>query len=1032
MENRPAFCVSFVYMRSTLSIIAVFLPALALAEKVDFTTQVQPIFSENCYACHGPDEEAVESGLRLDVHELALKGGESGKAIVPGDAAASLILKRITHTDPDEIMPPPNKKKALKPEQVAVIRQWIEEGAEWGTHWAFLAPERPQVPAVKDSVWVKTPIDRFVLAKLEAQGAKPSPAADPATLLRRLSLDLTGLPPTLEELSAIGKTEVEVTRLISSPHFGERWAREWLDAGRYADSAGYEKDLPRFHHFYRDWVVSAMNSNMPYDDFVVKQIAGDLLPGATQGDRIATGFLRNSMTNEEGGVKPEQFRIEGIFDRIDAVGKSVLGLTAQCAQCHTHKYDPLTHDEYYGMYAYLNGIEETSIAALLPSAKEETDSLLAEIVSIDREIVEKSPDATVAFEKWQQEMLALPRTEWHALELYQLGDSGQKYLPLPDKSIINKGYAATRGTEAFSSSLEIPEIRSARLELMNDAYLPMSGPGRSTRGTGALSEFKLEAGSDPEKVEPLPFVNPVASVNPAVTALDHSLHPGTAKREPDDRKTGPASFALDDDVKTAWTNERDPARNHDPAVLTFELAEPFQTGGTAHFKYTLTQRHGGFTSDDNMTYNLGRIRLSVAATLPNALDQLPPLVLEALLADTGKRTSEQATHLFAHWRESNPSFAAETAKIEALYAKVPQPTWVLVAAETDEKRETRLFERGEQTHPKHVVTPHVPAFLHPLPPGDPESRLTFAKWLVDAKSPVAARVFVNRVWQAYFGTGLLETSEDFGHQAAAPSHPELLDWLAVEFMESGWDMKHIHQLITTSATYQQASVMSPAMRDLDPNNRLLAHGPRLRVPAETVRDIQLASSGLLDPSLGGRSVFPPAPGYLFQRPASYGPKTWFVEKDSNRYRRALYTFRFRSVPYPMLVTFDAPTGAVSCVRRTVSTTPLQALVTLNEQVSLESALGLAHLMLTDTGKLSERVSRGFVRCTSREPESDEIDALVSVYENGLTADPEQVKLFLESYQPVTLDLSAHPLPELSAATAVARVLLNLDETITKN
>ena len=321
MENRPAFCVSFVYMRSTLSIIAVFLPALALAEKVDFTTQVQPIFSENCYACHGPDEEAVESGLRLDVHELALKGGESGKAIVPGDAAASLILKRITHTDPDEIMPPPNKKKALKPEQVAVIRQWIEEGAEWGTHWAFLAPERPQVPAVKDSVWVKTPIDRFVLAKLEAQGAKPSPAADPATLLRRLSLDLTGLPPTLEELSAIGKTEVEVTRLISSPHFGERWAREWLDAGRYADSAGYEKDLPRFHHFYRDWVVSAFNQNLPYNDFITWQLAGDLLPEASQEQKIATGFLRNNPTSNEGGIIDEDYRIKYLIDRINTTSE---------------------------------------------------------------------------------------------------------------------------------------------------------------------------------------------------------------------------------------------------------------------------------------------------------------------------------------------------------------------------------------------------------------------------------------------------------------------------------------------------------------------------------------------------------------------------------------------------------------------------------------------------------------------------------------------------------------------------------------
>lgn len=1019
-------------MRFHLHALVAFLPALVLADKIDFTTQIQPILSENCYACHGPDETKMEGGLRLDVRKLALKGGDSGKAIVPGDTGASLILERITHTDPDEIMPPPEKKKPLKSEQVALIRQWIAEGAEWGVHWAFKAPQRPPLPEVKDTAWVKNPIDHFILSKLEGQTLKPSPPADPATLLRRLSLDLTGLPPGLDELSRISTPEADAERLMASPHFGERWARVWLDAARYADSAGYEKDLPRHHHFYRDWVVSAMNSNMPYNDFILKQIAGDLLPGATQDDRIATGFLRNSMTNEEGGAKPEQFRIEGVIDRIDAIGKSVLGLTAQCAQCHTHKYDPLTHDEYFGMFAFLNGVEETSIAAHTTQEKNATDALLAEIMAIDEGVRKSSAEVESAFAKWQSELLALPRTEWHALELYQLGDSGQKYWPLPDKSVINMGYAATRGSESFTSSLEIPEIRSARLEVMNDPYLPMNGPGRSSHGTGALTEFVLNAGADPAKLTKLAFTKATASVNPPITPLDPMRFPATAERKPDERTTGPAAFALDGNQKTAWTNERDPARNHDPAVLTFELAEPFKTTGTTHFRYGLVQNHGGFNSDDTQTYNLGRIRLSVSATVPNALDNLPPLVLEALLTDPSKRNSEQERRLFAHWRENNPAFAAETAKINALYAKVPPQTWALVAAETREKRETRLFERGVQTQPKHVVKPHVPAFLHPLPPGEPESRLTFAKWLVDPQSPTTARRLVNSLWQAYFGIGLLETSEDFGHQAARPSHPELLDWLACEFMESGWDMKHIHRLIVTSATYRQSSVASPALREMDPKNRLLAAGPRLRVPAESVRDIQLASSGLLDLKLGGRSVFPPAPGYLFQKPVSYGPKTWDVETDSNRYRRALYTFRFRSVPYPMLVAFDAPSGSASCVRRTVSTSPMQALVTLNEQVSVEAALALSHLILTDNGSLEERLSRAFTRCTSRVPDAEELASLKSLYEASLATDPAETRTLLEHHRPVTVDLSAHPMPELAAATAVARVLLNLDETITKN
>ncbi len=1020
-------------MISRAALLLILIPAPVMAA-VNFITQIQPILSQNCYACHGPDEAAGKSGLRLDTREKALKGGDDGKVIVPGDPDASELIKRITHRDPDEIMPPPEKKKALPPEQVALIRQWIAEGAEWGTHWGFTAPERPAVPSVKNREWVKNPIDAFVLARLEEQRLSPAEPADATTLLRRLSLDLIGLPPTLEEISAMKTPEDEIERLIASPHFGERWGREWLDAARYSDSAGYEKDLARMHHFYRDWVVNALNANMPYNEFVIKQIAGDLLPNATQDDRIATGFLRNSMTNEEGGAKPEQFRIEGIFDRIDAIGKSMLGLTVQCAQCHSHKYDPLTHEEYYGMFAFLNGIEETSLPAYTNAERKTADQLLAEISAIDAKLRESSPEIEKSYSQWQQQLLALPRTEWHSLELYQLGDSGQKYWPQPDHSIINMGYANTRGTEVFTSSLEIPEIRSARLELMNDPYLPMNGPGRSTRGTGALTEFVLRAGADPEKVEPLKWVNPVASVNPTEKPLDPMRFPTDGKRLADDRKTGPIAFALDGNEKTAWTHERDAARNNDPAALTFELAEPFKTEGKIHFKYNLVARHGGYNSDENQTFNLGRIRLSVASTLPNALDQLPPLVLESLLLDSTKRSPEQEQRLFAHWRENQTQFAATTQQIESLYAQVPQPTWALVAAESKNPRETRVFERGEQTHPKNLVKAHVPAFLHPLPASEnPESRLTFAKWLVDPKSPVAARVMVNRIWQAYFGFGLLETSEDFGHQAARPSHPDLLDWLACEFMASGWDMKHMHRLIVNSATYRQSSRASSELREMDPHNRLLAHGARFRVPAETVRDIQLAAAGLINTSVGGRSVFPPAPDYLFQRPVSYGPKTWDVEKDAQRYRRALYTFRFRSVPYPMLATFDAPNGSVSCVRRTLSTTPLQALVTLNEQVSLEAALALAHLILSDSGTLRENMSRAFQRCTARIPDEEEMNTLVKLYESSLASvDQANAQLLLQTYQPVTLDLSKHSLPQLSAATAVARVLLNLDETITKN
>ncbi len=1013
----------------------------AAAAPVDFTTQIRPILSDNCFACHGPDPETVKAELRLDLRARALKGGETRPAIVPGKPAESLLLERITAHDADDLMPPPKKKNRLKPEQVQLLTRWIEEGAPWGEHWAFQPPKRPAIPAVKNTAWPQNPIDHFVLARLEAEGLEPSPPAPANTLLRRLSLDLTGLPPTLDELRefkvALRSPEGEeraieetVDALLASPHFGERWAREWLDAARYADSSGYEKDLPREMHFYRDWVVQAMNNNMPYNDFVIRQIAGDLLPNPTQDDHIATGFLRHSMTNEEGGANPEQFRIEGIIDRMDAIGKSVLGLTMQCAQCHSHKFDPLTQEEYYGIFAFLNSTSETSYPAYTPDEQRKIAGLKQQIATLERAL----PDARSAYQTWQDALLALPPTEWHTMQLSQLGDPGQRYQRLEDDSMINMGYAATKSTENFSFSTALPEIRSVRLKLLNDPYLSLQGPGRSSKGTGALSEFKLQGGPETSKLAELKFTDPVASVNPPHTALDPARYPKDASRKPDDRVTGPAAYALDGDEKTAWCTDLGPGRSNDPQLITFNLAEPLLNPGTLHFKFPLIQKHGGYNSDDVQSYNLGRFLFQFASTLPNALDHLSPLVREALETPADQRTPEQAARLFSHWRESNPAFAETTAKIEALWQQHPVPATALVASAVEKPRPTHLFERGEQTHPKQEVQPHVPAFLHPLPAGDPTSRLTFAKWLADPHSPTTARYQVNRIWQAYFGLGLLETSEDFGVQSAQPSHPALLDWLAVEFMESGWDLKHIHQLITTSATYQQDSNLDSALRERDPRNRLLARGPRLRVPAETVRDIQLAASGLLNPTLGGRSVFPPAPAYLFEKPASYGPKTWFVEQDAQRYRRALYTFRFRSVTYPMLLTFDAPTGEIACVRRTTSTTPLQALVTLNEQVSVECALGLAHLMLTQDAPLEDRITTAFQRCTSRTPQPDELAILTDLYNSELAAaqkDPAPTKALLAQHQPVTLDLSILPLPELAATTAIARTLLNLDETITK-
>lgn len=995
---------------------------LPLGAKIDFATQVQPILSENCYACHGPDEAAVESGLRLDQRELALKGGDSGAAIIPGDAAKSLLIERIHTTDEDDHMPPKHKKDPLTQTQKTILEQWINEGAEWGEHWAFVAPVRPEDPEVKNTSWAKTSIDRFILATLEKNELQPSPKADARTLLRRRSLDLIGLPPKLEWLK--NPESITVDHLLASQHHGEKWGREWLDAARYADSSGYEKDLAREMHFYRDWVIKSLNADMGYDEFVIKQIAGDLLPNATQDDIIATGYLRNSMTNEEGGAKPEQFRIEGIFDRMDAIGKGILGVTTQCAQCHTHKYDPLTHDDYFGLFAYLNNMRETSYPAHTKSEKQLIVELKANITASESKLKSDHPTWQAEFTQWKNNLLALPRTEWVTQPIKQIGDNGQKYQNLDDGSVINQGYAATKMSAPFAHETEMKTIRSVRLELLHDPYLPLQGPGRSMHGVAALSEFELRVADKILKLQ-----NAVASVNPADAKLNSKIYPLDAKRSPDDRITGKAHYAIDGDAKTAWTTDRGYGRSNVPQSITFELAEPLENEGKVRIQTNLVQKHGGWNSDENQNFNIGRVRMSFSADLPNVLDQLPLLVLDALTSK--KRTAAQEKILFTHWYETQKTqetLSAHNTEIDALWKTYPRPTVALVTAKRHEPRGTRLYDRGEQTKPKHIVKPHTPSFLHPISEGKTESRLTMAKWLVDRKSPTTARTIVNRIWQSYFGKGIVETTEDLGLQSPQPSHPELLDWLAVELMENKWSLKHIHKLITTSAVYEQESRHNSLLREKDPDNRLLARGPRLRVNAEIIRDIHLSTSGLINLQVGGRSVFPTAPDFLFQKPSSYGPKSWTTETDTQRYRRALYTFRFRSVTYPMLVAFDAPSGESACIRRTVSTTPLQALVTLNEPMSVEAAVALG------TRILNESTATAFEHCTSRPPNPEELAVLDKVYQRELAhyqADQKATQDLLGTYKPIGLTIDSKS-AELAAATAVAQVLLNLDETITKN
>lgn len=1011
------------------------------ASEVDFVRDVAPILSSNCYQCHGPDEEGRSADLRLDQFESDDHGSGAESVIAIGDPAESELINRITSDDEDMLMPPPHSGKSLKPEQIETLKKWIASGAKYAKHWAFTPPTRPNLPATKDDPWVRNPIDAFVLARLQRNALKPSPVADSETLIRRLSLDLIGLPPTLTELDTAGDYAEEVDRLLASPHFGEHWGRYWLDAARYADSDGFEKDKPRQVWMYRDWVINAINKDKPYDQFVIDQIAGDLLDNPTQDELVATGFLRNSMINEEGGADPEQFRMEALFDRMDAIGKSVLGLTLQCAQCHSHKYDPLKHTDYYRLFAFLNNCDEGQASVYTQQEQNQWQATLAVINSIEGEIKSLYPDWQEMLAEWEAKQAA-PKTKWHTLRPKLDGSGPEKHYLLKDGSILAQGYAPTKFTLEFVSETRLPKITAIRLELLNNPNLPHGGPGRSIFGLCALTEFKAKAEplAGGKKLVDLKISGATADVNPREEELGPTFNDYSKRR----RVTGPVSFALDGDDKTAWGINIGPGRSNVPRQAVFELAEPLDVsaleGGGAKIHIYLTANHGGSNSDDYQSNNLGCFRMSVAGDPKAEADQVPRAIRAILATPKEDRTSKQKAKLFSYWRTTEKEFAVANQRIDSLWRSHPQGISQLILLAKDEPRNTFRLDRGDFLSPQEEMSPGVPAFLHELDVENPD-RLDLARWLVDRQSPTTARAVINRMWQAYFGEGLVPTPDDLGMQSEPPSHPELLDWLAVELMESGWQLKHIHRLIVDSATYRQSSDMTPELLERDPTNRLMARGARRRVDAEVVRDIALTSSGLLNRNLGGPGVYPPAPAFLFKPPNSYGPKRWDFDKGADRYRRALYTFHFRSVPYPAMQVFDAPNRNVSCVRRVRSNTPLQALTTLNEPLFLECAQALAVRALTQpaselpTQYENETDARlAFaIRCSlSREAKSSELNVLSDFL-------GKQQKRFAENSK-ATNELASQEQqqsvpnvdPSLVAAwTATARVLLNLDETITR-
>lgn len=1194
----------------------------------DFATEVRPILSGHCFKCHGPDEATRKGGLRLDDREAALRPAKSGeRALVPGDPDASGLVERIFTDDPDALMPPPAAKHPLTAEQKDVLKRWVAAGAEYKEHWAFIPPRKTDPPANGEA----HPVDAFVKDALRRHGLEPRPGADRHTLIRRVSLDLTGLPPTPEEADAFAADpdprayENLVDRLLASPHYGERWARRWLDLARYADTNGYEKDRVRSIWPWRDWVIKALNDDLPFTEFTIRQLAGDLLPDATVEQKVATGFHRNTMLNEEGGTDPLEFRFAAIVDRVHVTATAWLGLTMACAQCHTHKYDPILHTDYYKFMAFLNNADEPVMSLPDPGIAARREELEKQALAIEATLAERFPvpgefvwaDAPVA--------AASARAEGGAILQVQ-----------PDNAVLAAGPAPDR--DEYTVTLTPPAtgepLTHFRVEALTDASLPSTGPGRTPHGNFVLSEFTVTLKLPDGSLRPLAFTGASADFEqngfPARHAIDgnpdtgwaiagatplntnrravfrlkepvtppagavlearlaqnygsrHTLgkfrvQPGFEKPDPrpleerrrehleakfqawlkeesakavrwttlkprkawseipvlrvlpDDsilstsditksdtytvetgtelknitavrlealpdeslpmggpgrvyyegpegdfylsafrlfRNGEPVKFSgaaqsyaaggdtadkmLDDDLQSGWSINGGQGKRH---VAVLKLAAPLEDAGDLKFELLCEKYYAA---------GLGRFRLSVTDDpAAGAASDHPPEV-EELLLRKGGWTPEELAVLKDRFLRVAPELASARAEAERLRAAKPKfpTTLVLTERPPDNPRATRVHHRGEFLQPKEEVTADVPGFLPPLPPGVKRDRLALARWLVSRENPLTARVTVNRQWQAFFGQGLVRTLEDFGYQGETPSHPELLDWLAVWFMEDGWSLKRLHRLIVTSKTYKQDSGATPEILEKDPQNRLLSRGPRHRVEAEMIRDLTLSAAGLLSRKIGGPSVFPPQPPGVTTEGA-YGALQWKVSEGEDRYRRGLYTFAKRTTPYAMFAGFDAPSGEACVARRDVSNTPLQMLTLLNDTVMLEAAQTLgrqaaerSRAALAGAGKTEADPSPENAAINAETPAREaETEALVWMFRRVLTRPPQPEeanmlqefcraqKARLKNGELNAAALAGAPegaskedpsLVDAAAFTATARALLSLDEAIVKH
>jgi hypothetical protein len=1130
------------------------------APKVDFNREIRPILSKSCFACHGPDEKARKAGLRLDERDAATRELGSGMvAIVPGKPGESELYIRIASEDELERMPPKESGHELTPAQIQTFKRWIEQGASFAEHWSFVKPQRPELPAVQGAAWPKNPIDFFILHRLEQAGLKPSPEADRYMLIRRLSLDLRGLPPTPAEVDAFvndtssNAYEKLVDKFLSDTAYGERWARLWLDLARYADSKGLGSDPLRTIWRYRDWVIDAFNRNLPFDKFTVEQIAGDLLPQATLEQRIATAFHRNTMTNTEGGTDDEEFRQLAVKDRADTTVQVWMGVTFGCAKCHNHKYDPISQAEYYSLYAILNQTADNDqpddspvIPAPTPAISEQIQKLDAQIAALKKQLDTPTPEMAAAQEKWEVGLRVQP--EWRPLEIVELkADGGTTLKTLDDGSILAAGENPANSTYTVAARTNLKNITAFRLETIPDESLPAKGAGRAADGNFVLSKFGVtiedaQRVNQPPKIRhvriELPGKNKILSLaevqvfsggknvarggKATQSSVDYNGPPELAidgntsgvfdekstthtKQETDpwwevdlgdereiesitlwnrtDNSVGSrlADFrivALAADRKPVWKQEvaasptpsaefapsgrssvslsqaaADFSQKDFPAANALNQKDLSKSGWAVgpeiakpHAAYFVGSAAVGDAAVSLLTFRLehrysmpqftlGRFRLTVtdsAEVLRRV--SVPAEILAIVDLPESDRSDEQKSKLAAHYRSIAPGLKPvrdEIAKLEKSKPEIPTVP-VIVELPADKRRTTKIMIKGNFLETGATVDAGVPAKFHPLKTEGAPDRLALAKWLVDRDNPLTARVMANRFWAQLFGVGLVETEEDFGMQGELPTHPQLLDWLAVEFMQT-WDMKELLKTMVMSAAYRQTSLVTPEKLEADPRNRLVSRGPRFRLEAEMVRDQALALAGLLSRKTHGPSVYPPQPPGLWQA-AFNGQRTWETSKGEDRYRRGLYTFLRRTIPYPSMATFDAPSREICTIRRIRTNTPLQAFVTLNDPVYVEAAQGLARRIIKEGGSTTaDRARYALKLCLARPPHEDQVQELVALHAEELKHFEQDTKAAAElATDPLGPLPQEIPPAEAAAWTVVANVLLNMDGVLAKN